>query len=280
VIDGNNLYTGFTYDGLNRLLTTVYDYGTSLVKTITDAYNALNKTSRTDATSRVTDYSYDQLNRILGVTYVSDTNDNLTYSYDPVGNVLSVTPATGSTRNVAYTYDKLNRQLSELSGGATQTHQYDKAGNRTSTGYGGTGRGLTYTYDALNRQVTLVDATAALTTVYAYDLGGNIVQKTLANGTSEKRVHDGRNRTSTLNNVSSSGSALAEYAYQYDAAGNVMQVAETYGSGGLSNRTITNTYDGVYRLLTEAIATTGGGTVTTTYTYDKGQNRLSKTVAS
>jgi RHS repeat-associated protein len=93
------------------------------------------------------------------------------------------------------------------------------------------------------------------------------------------RSHDGRNRVSTLNNQTSGSVNIAGYAYGYDRAGNVMQVTESYPSGGLSNRTITNSYDGVYRLLTEAIATTGGSTVTTTYVYDKGHNRTSKAVS-
>jgi hypothetical protein len=119
-------------------------------------------------------------------------------------------------------------------------------------------------------------------TQYAYDLSGNIVKKTLANGTTENRVHDGRNRVSTLDNETGGSANLASYAYQYDKTGNVMYVAETYPTSGvtLSNRTITNTYDGVYRLMTEVIATTGGSTVTTTYGYDKGHNRTSKTVTS
>jgi YD repeat-containing protein len=79
-------------------------------------------------------------------------------------------------------------------------------------------------------------------TQYAYDLSGNIVKKTLANTTAEKRTHDGRNRVSTLDNETSGGGNLASYAYQYDRAGNVMQVAETYPLGGLDNRTITNSY--------------------------------------
>ena len=108
------------------------------------------------------------------------------------------------------------------------------------------------------------------TTSYAYDLSGNIVQKTLANGTAEVRSHDGRNRVSTLDNETSVGANLASYGYQYDRAGNVMEVAETYPSGGLSNRTITNSYDGVYRLIQEQIATTGGSTVTTAYNLRQG----------
>jgi hypothetical protein len=49
------------------------------------------------------------------------------------------------------------------------------------------------------------------TTTFAYDLSSKIVQKTLANGTSENRTHDGRNRVSTLDNETSGGGNLASH---------------------------------------------------------------------
>src|SRR5580658_7353185 len=104
------------------------------------------------------------------------------------------------------------------------------------------------------------------TMTYAYDLSGNLVTKGMPNGVAEQRAHDGRNRVSTLQNVPVGGgsSYLSSYAYEYDRAGNVMQVLETYPGGLLTGRTITNTYDGVYRLTNEQIVT-GGATVTTAY---------------
>ena len=92
------------------------------------------------------------------------------------------------------------------------------------------------------------------TTTYAYDLSGNIVQKTLPNGLKEVRTHDGRNRVSTLRNQNEAGTDISGYTYQYDAAGNVMEVVEDYPAGELPGRTITNTYDGVYRLIQEVIS--------------------------
>ena len=117
------------------------------------------------------------------------------------------------------------------------------------------------------------------TTTYAYDLSGNIVQKTLGNGLKEVRTHDGRNRVSTLDNQTGGGTDIAGYAYHYDRAGNVMQVVEDYPAGDLLGRTITNSYDGVHRLTQEKIVTTGGSTVTTTYAYDQGHNRTSKAIS-
>jgi YD repeat-containing protein len=160
-------------------LTTTYDEGTAAATVVTESYDALNKVARTEGTGRVTQYAYDVLNRIASVNYVSATVDNLSYGRDAVGNVLWVVHPNeaGSLRDVVYTYDRLNRQLSENSGGVMQTHSYDQAGNRLTTVYGGTNRTLAYSYDALNRETGLSDSTSSLTTSYAHDLSGNIVQR-------------------------------------------------------------------------------------------------------
>ena len=118
------------------------------------------------------------------------------------------------------------------------------------------------------------------TTSFGYDLNGNTVIKTLGNGLLEERTHDARNRVSSLNNQNSDGSDLAGYVYAYDLEGNVRQITESYAAGSLAlaARTITNSYDGVYRLVTEQIDTAGSGTVTTLYIYDKANNRVSEYV--
>jgi RHS repeat-associated protein len=116
-------------------------------------------------------------------------------------------------------------------------------------------------------------------TNYAFDLNGNVLVKLLDNGGKEVRTYDARNRVSTLENKAADGSTISKYAYQYDRVGNVMEVAETYPPGSLPNRTITNTYDGTYRLTNEKIVTAGVGTVETAYTYDKGNNRVAKVVS-
>jgi RHS repeat-associated protein len=280
VTDGNGLATTFGYDGMNRLLLTQYDPGTPAATAVSETYDALNKVTRTDGEERVTQYTYDTLNRLTGVVYPATLIDSLHYDRDAVGNILLVVHPNepGSLRDVVYTYDRLNRQLSEDSTNTTQTHSYDKAGNRLTTIYGGTNRSLAYGYDALNRETALTDSTSSLSTSYAYDLSSNIVQKNLGNGTKEVRTHDGRNRVSTLDNQTGGSVDVAGYAYQYDRAGNVMQVVEDYPLGDLPGRTVTNGYDGVYRLLNEEIVTTGVGTVTTAYGYDQGHNRLVKEV--
>ncbi len=79
-----------------------------------------------------------------------------------------------------------------------------------------------------------------------------------------------------MTTASKGGSLDYADATTYDLASNVSSVSETY-TGGLQNRTITNSYDGVYRLLAEA-STVSNVTTTTSYTYDSANNRSIKTV--
>ena len=111
------------------------------------------------------------------------------------------------------------------------------------------------------------------TTIYGYDLNGNIAQKTLPNGDKETTLFDALNRTTSQVAVSGANQPLYSYAYGHDLAGNVTSVAENY-PGGLNNRTVTNVYDSINRLVTEAVS--GSASLTTTYGYDNGNNRTSK----
>jgi len=284
VQDGNLNTTTFAYDGLNRN-TSVTD---AAGRSTTFTYDALNKTQRTDAIGQVTTYLYDNRNRLQHVIYTSSAaaNSQRNFAYDGVGNLLSVAePAKNGVADVAYTYDPLNRTLTETVAGAgpgagavTHTYTYDAAGNRLQTVYGGTGRTITSTFDALNHLSTMTES--GRTTSYAYDLNGNIAQKTAPNGDTETYSYDALNRATQ--EIASAGPGggqvpLFNYQYGYDLASNVLTVAETYPSG-LNNRTVSNTYDAINRLLTEAI-TGAAPNVTTTYTYDNANNRATKEVA-
>ena len=271
VQDGNLHTTTFAYDGLNRNTAVTDANGKSTALT----YDALNKTQRTDALGQITTYLYDSRNRLTNVVYnsVVAANSQRNYAYDNVGNLLSVTEPAKTAANVAYTYDALNRAVSETSNGQTHTYLYDLAGNRLQTVYGGTSRTITSTYDALNRLSTMTET--GRTTGYGYDLNGNITRKTAPNGDTEAYAFDALNRCSTESAQTVGASSLFNYAYGYDLVGNVLTVGETYPAG-LNNRTVTNTYDAINRLLVEAVAASVN--VTTTYAYDNANNRTSKAI--
>lgn len=274
VTDGNLHSTLFEYDGLNRntRITNVANQSTSF------AYNALNKTSRTDANGQTTSYTYDNRHRLITVSYSIDSSGNRTHSYDPVGNLLSVVElGKGGKADVAYTYDALNRVITEISGGITHQYEYDLAGNRLKTTYGGSGLVIDSTYDALNRLSTMVEN--GRTTTYRYDLNGKVLEKELPGGTLTETTYDAMGRILSIQE-SVGNSDLSLTLQKYDLGGNVKAVEERYFSGSLTNRTVRNSYDSANRLNEEVVDLGSNGVVdiTTNYVYDAGNNRTEKTV--
>ncbi|PTY03492.1 hypothetical protein DB346_06340 [Verrucomicrobia bacterium LW23] len=284
VIDGRNHATTFTYDGLKRNLTTT----NPLNQTVTFTYNAVNKTRRTDAMGRVTDYTYDLRNRPATVVYdsLSPVDSDRTFGYDEAGNLLSVTEAGKPSANVSYTYDALNRVLTESSGalgGTTHAYTYDLSGNRLITVYGTTGRTIVSTYDELNRLATMTES-GTRQTQYWYNAAGGITHKILPNGDTETSGFDALGRATYQHNRTADGRALALLSYAHDKIGNVIRMEELYPAH-LANRTVTNGYDTSNRLVTETLTYDGANliapapaNVATTYTYDNGNNRVSKVV--
>ncbi len=317
LVDGLSHANTFTYDGLDRLLTTVYPG--SLTTTFT--YNALNKLSRTDALGHITNYTYDSRNRQTGVSYTGSLQsinlwgvtsygtEGRALHYDNAGELIAVAEnyANNSTvSNVAYAYDGLGRMLAEnegavfngtfsantfgsllgnlssnLSNGFTNTYTYDAASNRLTATYG-YGRSdahtLTSTYDNLNRLDTLVDGADRQTT-YRYDAAGNRVRLIQGNSAYIDTTFDALGRQTEIKNDTPNGnSTLYDYDLAYDEFANLKEQDEAYPQGQLGNRTVKLAYDSDNRLTSEALAV-GTTTYTSNYTYDNGFNRTNKLVA-
>jgi RHS repeat-associated protein len=204
------------------------------------------------------------------------------------------TPASQTLREVGQVFDKLNRLTAETSAGATHSYTYDKAGNRLTTTYGGSDRLLTSTYDKLNRLTTLAEGGTGVPpasfTTYGYDLSSNTIRKTLPNGSTTLTAFDAINRKlseTTRTTTSPTSALISSFDYStatvgfpsgYDKVGNLLQIVEFYGRTDVKARTVTNTYDRAYRLATENLAEVSGTNNTTTYGYDKANNRTSKVV--
>ena len=162
-----------------------------------------------------------------------------------------------------------------------RAHQYDAIGNCQKTA-----NSLTlpvadnYTANALNQYTSF-------SSVASYDLSGNITRKALPNGTATQSTFDALSRKLTETTRTAGGGlissfdycqATAGYASSYDKVGSLLKIAEFYGRADVKARTVTNTYDHTYRLATETAAEVGGTIVTSTYGYDKNNNRTSKIV--
>jgi len=279
IIDGEGAVTGFRHDGLARRTKTIWDEGADLERIKTMTHDALVLTQRTDEMGKVTQYLYDDLHRLEDVVYVGRTTDNRRYTYDDNSNILTVTHPNevNTLRDTASTWDALDRLIGETSADVSHTYTLDKAGNRLTTTYGQTNLQVVSTYDALNRLATLTEGSRV--TTYAYNLNGDIVEKGLPNDVTVACSFDllGRKKAST-NIADGAAQPFAQYGYAHDKQGNLVEIDEIYPLGNLTARTVTNTYDKVYRLDTETIAVSGGSITFTDYDYDDAHNRIQKSV--
>ena len=297
VTDAADQITRFRYDGFSRKTQTIWDPATAVQRIEQCSFDGILKTSQVDPEGQVMNYSYDDLHRMTSIAYPGRTQDNRNYSYSLVGNLESITypnesSANQLTRQCALSYDELNRVETETSAGRTHSFSYDKVGNIQTTTYGTTGRFLDSEYDVLNRLTTCTEknnsnASASNITTYHYALNGNITRKTLPNGNYTDCSYDALNRKLSKDTLNSSGGtivrfdysqAIAPYPSSYDNLGNILHIAETYGGTGVDNRTVSNTYDRVYRLDSETLATASETTLTD-YSYSKANNRTAKTVS-
>lgn len=258
--------TTFTYDPLDRLLTTTDPLG----NTTTNTYDGRgNQTSTTDSKGNTTTFIFDAAGQLLEEQRPDGTT--WTYVYDNAGNRTSVTDGAGKTRT--YTHDNLDRLVSVTdTAGRTTSYTYDPAGNRltetladgkittstydaanqlTSITYSDGTPGVSYTYDANGRRKTMADGIGTTTYTYdalsrvtrvvnghnravdyAYDLAGNVTSLTYAGITVTRGFDDAGQLTSVNDGLGNTT------AFGYDADGNL--IATDYPNGVVA----TATFDG------------------------------------
>lgn len=225
-----------------------------------------NRTSMIDPTG-LTTYTYDALNRLTSIT--NNKGQVTSFTYDSLSRRSSMTHANGVV--TSYTYDAASQLLTlghQL--GATSinsfTYTYDKVGNRkTKTSRDGL---HDYTYDVLNR---LTQAANPLPSnpleTFNYDPAGN-------------RTNSNQNGSSVFN-AANELNEDANFTYQYDNNGNMIQRTAKIGGGvtqyeyDAENKLVrvvspTNTanyrYDGLGRRVEKEVI--AGNTAVTKYVYD------------
>ena len=175
LLSGTHAYTGeVAYDNLGNL-------------------SAFKEYVGAGKTSFITNYSYDNENRLIGESF--SHGGSIGYNYAQIGRLNSKEVNTGSTTiNTGYTY--LGASSPALGNttllvqtitqnGETLEYTYDAVGNIKSVKVtsGGVAKTVTYVYDKLGQLTRCndpMDTTAGstgTTWVYAYDLGGNILSK-------------------------------------------------------------------------------------------------------
>ncbi|AZS13822.1 carbohydrate-binding protein [Paenibacillus lutimineralis] len=296
--------TEYNYDAVGQL-TEVQDALGHKTRYSYDAVGNLTSQTRigTNGEEQVTKYGYDKLQRRIEV--MSPLGQQTRYSYDPSGNLIETVDPAG--KKISQTYDANNR-LMEIAYSAEKQAKfaYNQRGelvrmedwngvtdiqrdvlgqitrvtdpkqrtvNYTWTPVGNKaslttpdGKQTTYDYDALNRLSNVKDHTG--TTAYTYNAAGQLIEKTVANGSTTQYSYNSRGLLEKLSEQNQAGNILNKHEYSYDAAGNILNWIETIDG---KKRDKSYTYDELNQLI--QVIDQGQER---TYRYDSFGNRIEK----
>src|SRR5258708_7654511 len=236
-----SLYINYTYDTMQRVVTTVDNLGTT-----TNTYNNW-KLTVTDKNNKTKDLYKDAYGNLV---QVDEHNGASTYStyyvYDYLSDLTKITDALGNVRNFAY--DGLGRRLTaqDLHDPADTTfgnwtYTYDDAGNLTQR-LDANNQTVVYVYDDINRIQTegLFGLPASVT--YSYDAGidgkgrlTGIITATLTQTNIYNPLGLVSNAAKTINAIN------YQTSYAYDRQGNqvlitnpdLSQIQYIYNSSGM-----------------------------------------------
>ncbi len=278
--DGEGHLTGFSYDGMGRLISRTWDPDDPARKKMeTVSYDALLRTGRRDAKGQETSFTYDPQSFLLWkVTPAGKPAEEVKYLRDDLGRVITVDAADGvsgmGNADCSYAYDALGRLSSEVSNGKTMTYGYDLNGLPRSIKTSQNDRELRMTHDAAGRLTSLQDILAGdtRTTGFGYDVGGRLLREDLANGLVETSSYDRMGRLSAKQLRTQDWNVLCGSRYTYDFNSNVTSLRETTGPLAVPARTVTMAYDERGRLLEEL--QTGAVERTERHGYDLADNRI------
>ncbi|MFC8620517.1 LamG-like jellyroll fold domain-containing protein [Micromonospora purpureochromogenes] len=288
-VDATGARSAATYDLLGRRLTssqvvrqpspvtntTTYDYGT-------DAYGSgpwLRKTTSPEGVT--TSNAYNSLGEVTGVT--DGANYTTQLEYDGLGRVVKTT-APDSTKTVTV-YDAAGRQVEERKLDAanavltTRSVGYDDNGNRTSA-TDARRTTVTFSYDALGRltgQSEPVTSTKSISSSFGYDAAGNPTRFTDGRGNQFWTTYNSWGLPeSQIEPSTTAYPAVADRTFTatYDAAG---QLKEQIAPGGVR---ITNRYDDLGRMISQAGTGAEAATAERTFEYDDAGRITSLSVPS
>ncbi len=284
----------YTNNAQGQLLRKDYPDGTWVAYTYDAAGNL---TSATDASGAITMMYDPNTNLLTKITYPSghfftfsydpagrrtqragEDGYTLNYHYDPAGRLERLTDGSGAEL-IHYEYDGSGLLVRETKGNGTYTtYNYDLAGQLTSlVNYApdnSVQSRFDYTYDANGNRTSMT--TLEGTTVYAYDLIGQLTGVTYPGGRHVIYAYDAAGNRVT---VSDNGTATAYTTNNLNEYTQVGAATYTYdGNGNMASRTDasgTTTYAYDYENRLVGVAAPGGDTWE--YTYDALGNRVAVT---
>ena len=190
-----------------------------------------NRTAVIDERSNRTTYTYDNLNRVTGLT---DPAGTVEIFLDKNGNQLSITDRL--TNSTEATYNHLNLPITHINAENEFTENfYDAAGNLTSQ-KDANNRVRRFEYDKANRLTKKIDALGEIEE-YIYNSRGLITREIDRRGGTQVHSYDVLGRKKSTRDEENS-----LYSYEYDPVGNLE--SETWPNGN----SFTHIYDQLNRL--------------------------------
>ncbi|MEG3875744.1 hypothetical protein QT983_30915, partial [Microcoleus sp. Z1_B5] len=271
--------TTFNYDELGRLVSRIDPSGPYLTgsnATIEYGYDAAGNRTEVRTTAGVTQYEYDEQNRLEKV--IDPDLAETKYFYDAGGNLERTQLPNGVVET--RTYDELNRLklLTYQRNGVTlQSFDYtlDPVGHRRVVTEQN-GRKVEYEYDDLYRltKETIFAPAGGIerTVSYGYDAVGNRLSKSDSVGGVTSYIYDDNDRL-LREELRQNGVLVGTVEYGYDDNGNT-QTRTKKDAAGVVVETVTYGWNQENRLV--GVLSSNGDAIS--YSYDADGVRVSKTV--
>ena len=272
----------YAYDAVNRL-SSVTDWNSRAVSYAYDDAGRMTTATLPASTGIVSSYSYDNADRLTGISHVKDGNNTIAsvaYTLDAVGNRTQRVDQQGTN---SYAYDSLYRLTSvTYPGPSTTSYAFDAFGNRTSMTQLGN-QVTSYAYDDADRLTSVTPPPPGSVVNYSWDNNGDL---TARGADSFGWDYEDRMTAATVNGVATTfvyrGDGLRHsrtkggttVTFTWDVNGSLPVVLDdgsqyVYGAGLAAMVTATGTYyylaDGLGS--TMAMVDTSGA-VQKSYTYD------------
>jgi YD repeat-containing protein len=244
--------TRYTYDGLDRLLTTAHgqvdiytsrrsheDGGGGVILTSQGSQNVVEtnvydqagrKISQTNGANQTTRYRYDLAGHVVESADPLDNevgNAGLFRTrtlYDRFGHKTAEADAENYFSTWSYDYFGKIRQHTDL-GGSLTWYTYDNGLTGQLTGqYSDRGQSITYTYDAAGQQTGIHDGALNQDTSYVYDLAGNHVRETTRQAGYYNIYQDSHLAYDALGRLRDVSDGRMHIGMSYDAVGNRMRI--------------------------------------------------------
>ena len=216
VVEGAIQTTGYSYDGMLRLVGISYPSGVGVgygysgghLSAITATVAGVSKT-----VASVGDYQFlgparslvygnglwrqrgfDSDGRLTNISIFGNATQSLTYSYTAADQIAQITNGVDAGLTQHFAYDKVSRLTDvDISAGTDQGFDYDAVGNRTIAINTSPSSSTSYTVDLASNRMTQ-SVTGGLTRTYSHNANGDIELFTNAAGVANALAYDGFGR--------------------------------------------------------------------------------------